>query len=186
MSAFYLIIKCTASVESCIVVTLIHSGTLLDSTSMDASLKTLFWAASRATNFISFTKLMENIKTIDKDAHAYLAKITPSLWSVHAFDHNVKVDHVINNFTESFNGWLAPQRGKPIVVLVEFIRRKLMTRLQSMYERGLSWEGNLTKRVSDKIVQISRHSRFCTVTMVGLATDFEVIDDGVEYFGNPN
>ncbi|KAF8398461.1 hypothetical protein HHK36_017389 [Tetracentron sinense] len=148
-----------------------------------SELKTHFWRASRATSIHAFKYEMDHIKKHDSKAFEYLAKIDPSAWSAHAFDKSVKSDHVTNNITESFNGWLGVQRSKAIMTMIEFLRRKLMTRMQKRYEKGLTWGGRATLRVKRKLKEIGDKSRFCNVVFVG-GPDYEVLDDNVGYVGN--
>jgi hypothetical protein len=74
---------------------------------------------------------MAIIKTINDNVHSWLEKVLAKHWSRHAIDDKVKIDHVTNNLTKSFNGWLREWRNKPILTLLDYLRRKMMKRLQS-------------------------------------------------------
>lgn len=60
----------------------------------------------------------------------YDCKESLGSWARHKFDEHVKIDHVTNNMTESFNAYVVKVREKPILTLLEWIRRKTMTRFQ--------------------------------------------------------
>lgn len=60
-----------------------------------------FWAAARAPNRVDINSAIEKIGLESAGAYSWLHKINPKHWSLHAFDHNVKCDHVTNNMTES-------------------------------------------------------------------------------------
>ena len=65
---------------------------------------------------------------INIEAWIYLTKIPLTTWA-HSFSPTIKCDHVMNNFTESFNAWVGDLRGLPILTLLEGLRRKLIKKL---------------------------------------------------------
>ena len=66
---------------------------------------------------------MNAIKKIYVDAFEYLNAIPPKHWSRHAFPNRSKFGILLNNCCESFNNVLREVRGKPIISLMEWIRR---------------------------------------------------------------
>ena len=68
------------------------------------------------------------IKNISVEAHAYLSVIPAKHWSGHAFCSRSKSGMLLNNICESFNNVLLEARGKPIISLMEWIRRYVMQR----------------------------------------------------------
>lgn len=114
------------------------------------------------------------------EAYNYLHRIDAKHWSRHAFNEMVKNEHVTNNCTESFNSWLKKARGKPILSMLEYLRRKLMGRMQSRYQKGLAWEGKVTYEVRKRIEKTSNIARMCTVIFAG-GEEYEVFDDGINY-----
>ncbi|KAK3229106.1 hypothetical protein Dsin_000987 [Dipteronia sinensis] len=91
-------------------------------------LKDLFWEASRAYDVYVFKRVMANICTVSADAKAWLEEIEPKHWSRHAFDPNIKCDHVTNNMTEAFDSLLGDYRVMTYLSLLEYIRRLVITR----------------------------------------------------------
>lgn len=69
------------------------------------------------------------VKSVSTEAHKWLSDLTSSSWSRHAFDVRVKNDHISNNLAESLNHWVGPLRFKPVLSMLEGIRKKLMTRI---------------------------------------------------------
>ncbi|KAK9196154.1 hypothetical protein WN943_004282 [Citrus x changshan-huyou] len=103
------------------------------------NIENLFWAAARATSADEWEDNMNKIKTAKKDTQAaydYLIKIDKKQWARHAFLDDVKVDHVTNNLFESWNGWLNECRGKLVLTLMEFIRKKVMKRLYKRHSNA--------------------------------------------------
>ncbi|KAI9185113.1 hypothetical protein LWI28_004239 [Acer negundo] len=49
---------------------------------------------------------MNQLNDANMDAYNWVMKIDAKHWSRHAFDEHVKSDHVTNNITENFNGWI--------------------------------------------------------------------------------
>ncbi|KAI9191802.1 hypothetical protein LWI28_013725 [Acer negundo] len=47
-------------------------------------------------------------------------------WARHAFEPSIKADHISNNMCECFNSWIREDRDKPVLQLLEILRRKLM------------------------------------------------------------
>ncbi|KAK4390404.1 hypothetical protein Sango_2103700 [Sesamum angolense] len=90
-------------------------------------LRKLFWIAAKAYTFGDSKNAMEEIKATDLAAHKWLMETCgeePSTWSRHGFDASVKVDHVTNNITESFNAFLGKIRQRPVISLLEWYRTK--------------------------------------------------------------
>ncbi|XP_073119790.1 uncharacterized protein [Henckelia pumila] len=112
-------------------------------------LKGLYWDAVRATNEIDFKHAMDFIKSVNEDAWKWLLQDEPKHWSLHAFDHHVKVDHVTNNMTESFNAWLEKSRQLPVLTLLEYIRRKVMKRIHGRFEKGNAWESEIPPMMTE-------------------------------------
>ncbi|KAL5762721.1 hypothetical protein ACOSP7_018985 [Xanthoceras sorbifolium] len=63
------------------------------------------WAASRVGDAAGFKEVMESIN-----------------------NDLVKSDHNTNNMSECFNSWIKDDRDKPILTLMESLRRKVMVR----------------------------------------------------------
>ena len=51
------------------------------------------------------------------------------MWARHAYDRIIKINHVTNNMTESFNQWVGELRAKPTLTMLYGIRIKIMGRL---------------------------------------------------------
>ncbi|XP_073138705.1 uncharacterized protein [Henckelia pumila] len=125
----------------------------------DPKLKGLYWDAVRATNEFDFKHAIDSIKSVNKDAWKWLLQDEPKHWPLHAFDHHVKVDHVTNNMTESFNAWIEKSRQFPILTLLEYIRRKVMKKIYKRFEKGNAWESEIPPMVRKKLNQARKNSR---------------------------
>uniref|UniRef100_A0A803Q0P6 MULE transposase domain-containing protein n=1 Tax=Cannabis sativa TaxID=3483 RepID=A0A803Q0P6_CANSA len=77
----------------------------------------------------------------------WLSDIDFKHWTMSKFDPNVKVEHLTNNFIESFNDWIEDHRYKAPIELLEGIR---MQQTAMMYARKVTadrWEHKLTPKV---------------------------------------
>ncbi|XP_066165208.1 uncharacterized protein [Oryza sativa Japonica Group] len=79
-----------------------------------------------ATTVWDYDKAMEDIKKLNLKAWEWLIAIGKEHFSRHAFSPKAKSDLVVNNLSEVFNKYILDARDKPIVTMVEHIRRKVM------------------------------------------------------------
>ena len=123
--------------------------------------RSLFWGAVRATNESEFNKNMNEMKAKYQKAYEWMME-TPTLhWSVHLYDESVKSDHTSNNMTESFNAWLGKHRSKPVLTLLENIRRKVMRRIHRRHEKAVGWTFNVPSTVRKRLEVNKKESRKC-------------------------
>lgn len=64
--------------------------------------------------------------------------ISSNHWSRHAFDINVKNNHVTSNKTESFNSEFNLPRGEPVLTLLEHTKRKIMKKIQKRKKKAIN------------------------------------------------
>ncbi|XP_074315128.1 uncharacterized protein LOC141651309 [Silene latifolia] len=139
--------------------------------------KEAFWKACRATSIAEFNRELEGIKFLSTKAHAYLTSIPAKHWSKHAFFTTSKTNFLMNNMCESFNAVLKEARDKPIITLMEWIRRYVMKRHYEKrvgvvgYEgrlcrlcsfvRSISGEYEVTHKGAQKVVHLERRKCSC-------------------------
>ncbi|XP_058217446.1 uncharacterized protein LOC131328526 [Rhododendron vialii] len=90
---------------------------------------------------------MQQIKAINKEAFEWLMKVPANLWSRSMFSTRPKSDMLANNIFESFNQYIKYARDKPIIMMMEMIRRQLMSRL----EEKRSWIATCNRVICPKI-----------------------------------
>jgi hypothetical protein len=71
---------------------------------------------------------MDGLKKLSSDAHEHLSKIDHSTWSREWFVEDSNCDILVNNICEYFNSYILNARDKPILTMLEMIRKKLMRR----------------------------------------------------------
>ncbi|XP_021740410.1 uncharacterized protein LOC110706767 [Chenopodium quinoa] len=87
-----------------------------------------FWKAARSTIEHHFKQHMQEIKKLSVDAFNCLQAISPAHWSRHKFNSSSKSGMLLNYYCESFNNVLKEARTKPILQLIEWVRRYVMGR----------------------------------------------------------
>jgi hypothetical protein len=92
------------------------------------ALKEKLWAATTAYTPHEFTTRMEELKKLSEAAYNYLVKIDPSEWSRAYFNEYSRCDLLVNNICECFNSYILKACDKPILTILEMIRKKLLRR----------------------------------------------------------
>ncbi|CAL8155505.1 unnamed protein product [Prunus armeniaca] len=97
------------------------------------SLRDKFWETSYATTVPHFTRVMEDLKKLSNDAYEWLTTLDkpPRHWSKSHFNTHLK--------------------DRPILSMFEFIRCKLMRRIQGRREKMLKWNRPICPRIFKKV-----------------------------------
>ncbi|KAL3538143.1 hypothetical protein ACH5RR_001509 [Cinchona calisaya] len=74
-------------------------------------------------------------------------------------------------------------RGKPIITLVEGLRRKFMKKMHKSFQKSCTWTSHLTPKIVNKLKLIAEQSRRCELMMASGAL-FEVVDTDKHYIVN--
>ncbi|GKA56028.1 mutator type transposase [Tanacetum coccineum] len=82
-----------------------------------------------ATITVSFEKCMNELKSLNVRAHAWLSKIPAEHWSRAHFSGRAHTDILFKNICEVFNGKIVGGRDKPVITLLEYIREYCMKRI---------------------------------------------------------
>ena len=99
----------------------------------------------------------------------------PCHWSTYTFDETIVNDHIINNTSESFNSQIDAYRQKPILTLLEHIRRKEMKRLQKRYQKCNNWPSEIPSRVQERFEKNQKDGRHIQVIWFG-GEEYEVLE----------
>ncbi|WOL05714.1 hypothetical protein Cni_G14443 [Canna indica] len=78
-----------------------------------------------------------------------------------------KFDVVSNNISETFNGYILKARSKPIINMLEDIRRMLMARMQSKRELMLKSNDTICPTIRKKLEKNKKERKDCHVTPAG-------------------
>ncbi|XP_027157835.1 uncharacterized protein LOC113759457 [Coffea eugenioides] len=138
-------------------------------------LSNLFWRAAKNYDSAGHNEAIATINELNKEVWRYLEKIPKTSWCRYTFAIGIKCDHVTNNCTESFNAWVGELRGKPILTLVEGLRKKFMKKMHKRYQKGCTLTTSVTPKMVDKLPKIGQTPRQCQLTMTS-EDIFEVRD----------
>lgn len=119
------------------------------------------FGAARACTKGWFDYHMENIKKMNPDAFKYLDEIDPIGWSHHAFRTTTKCDILLNNIAETFNSWIKDTRDKPILTMLETIRRQLMNRFVHKLECLATATWDICPRRKGKLERNKDNAKYC-------------------------
>ncbi|KAK4841605.1 hypothetical protein QYF36_007397 [Acer negundo] len=66
----------------------------------------------------------------------------------HAFECDIKSDHITNNMSKCFNNWIKDERDKPILTLLEHLRRKIIVRFSEKWDEVETLKDSITLYIS--------------------------------------
>jgi hypothetical protein len=110
---------------------------------------------------------MKQLKAINEDAFNYLDKIDPSEWSRALFNNYPKCDLLVNNISKYFNSYILKARDKPILTMMEMIRKQLMRRYHLKRSGAQTLQGKLCPRIVAKLEAIGEEAIHYLSTYVG-------------------
>ncbi|KAL2899079.1 Protein FAR1-RELATED SEQUENCE 6, partial [Bienertia sinuspersici] len=103
----------------------------------------LFWRACTATSPLTFRKAMERIEKANPLAIIWLANLRDqSRWKRHKFDPQICCEENKTNFVESLNSTFGIDRCRPVLTLLEGVRRMCMVRMSTRRKNCVDWADN--------------------------------------------
>ncbi|XP_021775764.1 uncharacterized protein LOC110739622 [Chenopodium quinoa] len=123
----------------------------------------LFWMACGAYSKFTFRNSMEQLQKVNPAALIWLSKVGPqSTWTKHKFNEAIKCDVNKSNFVESFNATLGTDRAKPVLTLLEGIRRTTMVRMCTRNQASANWvDDDICPNIKARLKVITKESRGC-------------------------
>lgn len=91
-------------------------------------LKNLLWKAATTSIIPEFNSTIEEMKKENKEAFICLWKVEKVNWTRSHFPMLMPCDLICNNISEAFNKFILEATEKPIVTMLEMIRR-ILTRM---------------------------------------------------------
>ncbi|XP_040948664.1 uncharacterized protein [Gossypium hirsutum] len=110
-----------------------------------------FWQIVKCMTERGWEELCTTVEKKDKDAYDNLMKNSPKMWTRAFWGTTCKSDIIDNNPCESFNSNIIEARFKSIIIMLEDIRTKMMTRIiqkRKLYNR---WKRNYGPLVKAKL-----------------------------------
>ncbi|KAJ8423118.1 hypothetical protein Cgig2_027332 [Carnegiea gigantea] len=136
---------------------------------------------ANAYNIWDNEEALHQLQEASRAAYAWLMKEPKEHWARYLFDKSsASVDNSLN-FVESFNKVINTLREKPILNLLEGIRKQVMTWIATRKGEAESWEGKVVPTVRQKLKKIRKEAWTCDAIPNG-HMQFDVQDQqGVNY-----
>ncbi|GJW97578.1 hypothetical protein Tco_0179386 [Tanacetum coccineum] len=103
----------------------------------------LLWAASKSLYPQLFNKIMDKIKSVNPNAHKYLMDKNPKTWLRAFFEVDKGCEAIENGFSDCFNSVIVNVRHKPLLTMLEAIRRLEWLKEQQRFWHVIPAGGNL-------------------------------------------
>ncbi|KAL3522626.1 hypothetical protein ACH5RR_015460 [Cinchona calisaya] len=108
--------------------------------------------ATKASIPEPFGKKMEDMAAIDEDPVRWFVDKPSSKWSMSHFSTFSKCDTLLNNLCESFNAKILDGRDMKIVSMFNWLRKYLLSRLQTNRERARAkWKGQICPKIMKRL-----------------------------------
>lgn len=113
--------------------------------------KNVPWNAGKSYTIKGFNTNISKIKDLNREVFEYLDRISPMTWSRHDFSEEVKSDLLLNNLAETFNSFVLETRDKPIIIMMETIRKVLIRRYSKKIEDIKNYNGAIYPKILKKL-----------------------------------
>lgn len=128
----------------------------------DLELERLFWKIARSYTKGDYADNLEALRRYSQGAYDSLLKTNPPTWSRAFFKVGSCCNDNLNNLSESFNRTIREARKKPLLDLLEDIRRQCMVRTARRSIIANRLLTRFTKRVHTEIESAIEKSGECT------------------------
>lgn len=129
--------------------------------SHDMQLQKMFWKIARSYTIGEYETHMQALKDYNPGAFASLLDTQPKTWSRAFFRVDSCCNDILNNLSESFNKTIRLARRKPLLDMLEEIRRQCMVRNEKRYVIAGRLKTRFTKRAHEEIEKMIAGSQFC-------------------------
>ncbi|GMP48607.1 hypothetical protein CsSME_00015903 [Camellia sinensis var. sinensis] len=142
-------------------------------------MKDLFWRAVSTANVNEFNYWMGKIEEVDPKVRErqttmeWLRAINLALWTRSHFSIRSKCDALVNNLFEYFNSYILEARDKPVITIFEWIKKKLIARLQVKRKGMEQYSGDICPAIQNKLEFFKEEPRNCFPTWCGQMNHFD-------------
>ncbi|XP_057779015.1 uncharacterized protein LOC130997639 [Salvia miltiorrhiza] len=138
-----------------------------------ATLKNILWKVVRATYLEEYNLALQEMEKENAVAHEDFIGRDPKKFCKAFIEPAVVCDMILNNVSETFNGYILNARGKHLIHMLEEIRTSLMDRQYRKLEEVRGNNDLLCPSIRKKLDKLNMDSRFC-ITHPALGGKFEV------------
>ncbi|CAK8572318.1 unnamed protein product [Lathyrus sativus] len=133
----------------------------------------LLWEAANALTVNEFEAKIFKIEEISQDAAYWIRRVPPRLWAT-AYFEGQRFGHTTANIVEALSSWILEASGLPIIQMMEFIRRKLMTWFNERRETSMQWTSVLVPSAERCVAEALERAQTYQVLRANEA-EFEII-----------
>lgn len=133
----------------------------------DHDLQKRFWRCAKAPNQILFNYNRARLAQITPEGARDMMNTSPEHWSRAHLKIGSNCDSVDNNMCESFNNLILEARFLAVISMFEWIRRKMMVRIQENICKSLTWNGTICPNIFKKLKQNITRPANCHVCGMG-------------------
>lgn len=124
-------------------------------------LRNLFWRTVRSTNLVEYNAALDAMKKADAAAYTnFIGRDTTKFCKVF-FNPQTVSDTILNNISETFNGYILNARGKHVIHMLEEIKTSLMGRLYRKKEELSAYSHRICPEIVKKVEEKKKFSRYC-------------------------
>lgn len=142
--------------------------------------KNLFWEVAYSYHMGEYEERMKKLRDDDAAAYESLLLTEPEKWCRAFFSTESQCPDVHNNLSESFNRTIKIARSKPVLSLLEDIRRQAMRRISRRYFKAKRCDTFLTPITMTLLDKARLSNNFCS-TIQSSETLYEVVESNVGY-----
>ncbi|XP_010548876.1 PREDICTED: uncharacterized protein LOC104820207 [Tarenaya hassleriana] len=143
-------------------------------------LKLLFWKVATSFHSVEYATAMDELKDKDPMAHEALVRQRPEQWARSFFKEGSQCGDVHNNLSESFNRTIKAARLRPVIDMLEDIRRQTMQRIAKRCVESSKWNKEFSPKAVLALGSARERTKYCTVTP-GRRGMYEVMEFGITY-----
>jgi len=132
----------------------------------DHDLQKRFWRCAKSPNKVIFNYNRAMLAQFTVEGAKDMMNTDPVHWSRAYMKLGSNCDSVDNNMCESFNNYILLARYLAIVSMLEWIRCKIMVRVQENRGKSVNWKGTICPQIFKKLKKNIR-SGFCQVMWNG-------------------
>ncbi|XP_058214989.1 uncharacterized protein LOC131326282 isoform X1 [Rhododendron vialii] len=123
--------------------------------------KDAIWGAACAYTQQGFQEKMDELKALNEAVHKWMLDQNAQNWARWQFSGLAKSAVIVNNLAKSFNEMIMVARDKPIVTMLEMIKRQFMVRFQERLQYVQKFKGPLCPSIHKNLRGIKKWARGC-------------------------
>ncbi|GAU50378.1 hypothetical protein TSUD_368580 [Trifolium subterraneum] len=119
-------------------------------------MKEVLWLAARATTVPGWQRAMQRMKNLNENAWTDMMKVPTARWTRSAYNTNTQCDLQVNNMCEAFNKTILEHRDKPIITLLEGLKKYISKRIVTQRELMQRYTGNICPKIQQLLEKAKR------------------------------